>query len=397
MTPRILILSFYYRPDLSAGSFRTTALVDALRAALPNAVMDVVTSLPNRYRSFSSQAPEQETDGLTTIRRIALPPHRSGMSDQAKAYLRFASAASRFVGGRHYDLVYATSSRLMTAALGAWLAGRLRAPLYLDIRDIFVDTMKDVLPAKVAAPIKPLLSLLERWTISRATHVNLVSPGFAAYFEARYPRQSFSYFTNGIDDEFLPEHAGPSTCGAIAGRAVLVVYAGNMGEGQGLHEVVPQLAQLLGPRIRFKLIGDGGRRSQLEKAIAAAGVTNVEVVAPMSRDALIREYMAADVLFLHLNAYEAFKKVLPSKIFEYAALGKPVWAGVSGYAATFLNEEVDNAAVFAPCDAAEGAAAFERLALRDSPRGDFIRKYSRRAITRDLAADVTARMLAQPR
>jgi len=31
----------------------------------------------------------------------------------------------------------------------------------------------------------------------------------------------------------------------------------------------------------------------------------------------------ADVLFLHLNAYKAFEKVLPSKIFEYAATGRP--------------------------------------------------------------------------
>lgn len=390
--PRILILSFYYRPDLSAGSFRSTALVEALRERLPSAHLDVVTSLPNRYNSFNSQAPELEEDGRTTIHRIALRQHQSGMFDQAAAYSRFARLASRLVRGRRYDLVFATSSRLMTAALGAWIARRARAPLYLDIRDIFVDTMNDVLPPRLATPLKPLLSALERWTIGRAAHVNLVSAGFRAYFTSRYPRQSFSFFTNGVDDEFLPGRAGPSRPGNTGGRPTLIVYAGNMGEGQGLHAVVPPLAQQLASRARFRLIGDGGRRPQLESALAAAGVSNVEIVAPMARDALIREYLAADVLFLHLNAYDAFKKVLPSKIFEYAALGKPILAGVAGYAAIFLREEVENAAVFAPCDAVGGTAAFERLALRDTPREAFVAKYARPAIMRRLVEDIASHL-----
>ena len=38
----------------------------------------------------------------------------------------------------------------MTAALGAWIARRKRARLYLDIRDIFVDTIGDMLPSAFA-------------------------------------------------------------------------------------------------------------------------------------------------------------------------------------------------------------------------------------------------------
>jgi hypothetical protein len=45
---RLLVLSFYYQPDLGAGSFRTTALVRALREHTPSTMVDVVTTLPNR-------------------------------------------------------------------------------------------------------------------------------------------------------------------------------------------------------------------------------------------------------------------------------------------------------------------------------------------------------------
>ena len=112
----------------------------------------------------------------------------------------------------------------------------------------------------------------------------------------------------------------------------------------------------------------------------------------MPREALIKEYLAADILFLHLNDYEAFKKVLPSKIFEYAALGKPIWAGVSGYAAQFLHEEVSNVAVFSPCDTEQALRVFEQLDIRDAPRDAFVQKFSRKLIMRAMAADILACM-----
>lgn len=384
---KILVLSFYFRPDLSAGSFRTTALVDALKQKMPaDGQVDVLTTLPNRYSSFSVEAPtEEKTPGLSIV-RIALPQHRSGMLDQAKAFISFAREVSRQTRGKEYDLVFATSSRLMTAVLGAWVARKNRIPLYLDIRDIFVDTIKDVLPRHLAILAKPVFTLLERWAINSASKVNLVSKGFSGYFSARYPRQRFSYFTNGIDDEFLsvpiPESV-PRTSDVVD-----VLYAGNLGEGQGLHAILPDLAKRMQGRIRFKIIGDGGRKEALRAALVSAGVDNVELLPPMKRAQLIEAYQAADVLFLHLNDYDAFKKVLPSKLFEYGAMGKPIWAGVSGYAAEFVRAELDNAVVFPPCNAAEAERVLSQLRLQNEPRDRFTAKFARTNIANELANDV---------
>lgn len=98
---KILVLSFYYRPDLSAGSFRTTAFVDALKQKMPvDGQIDVLTTLPNRYSSFSVEAlAEEKVPGLSIV-RIALPPHQSGMFDQAKAFISFAREVSRQIRGQ---------------------------------------------------------------------------------------------------------------------------------------------------------------------------------------------------------------------------------------------------------------------------------------------------------
>lgn len=384
----ILVLSFYYQPDLSAGSFRTTALVESLLDKLPDdAHIDVVTTLPNRYKSFSSEAPEYEQHTRHEIFRIKLPSHQSGLLDQSKAFYQFLKETRKLVSQRQYDLVYATSSRLMTAVLGAWIASRKGAHLYLDIRDIFVDTINDVFSRKLTFFVKPVFSLLEYFAFSRADKINLVSEGFKEYFLKRYADKRFSFFTNGIDKEFIdvPECKTQKSDGA---EPVKVLYAGNMGEGQGLHMIIPALAKKMQDKVQFILIGDGGRKVALQSALDKYQCTNVELRPPVGREELIQEYCHADILFLHLNDYNAFRKVLPSKLFEYAALGKPIWAGVSGYAASFVEHEIENASVFYPCDTDAAVRAFANLSLAYYPRKEFVNKFARGNIMSDMADDI---------
>lgn len=386
---RILFLSFYYAPDLCAGSFRAAALVQALQAELPpGSHIDVVTTMPNRYSSYSADALDIEVGEGISVRRIPLPTHKSGMRDQSKVFLTYARRACAHVRDRKYDLVFATSSRLMTAVLGAHIARRQKVPLYLDIRDIFVDTIKDILPRWLAFPLGGLFSFLERYAVSTATNVNLVSRGFENYFLVRYPRQQFSFFPNGIDAEFVVSGPPPADESRFSVPPFSVLYAGNIGEGQGLHSILPGLARAMREQANFTVIGDGGRKNQLKVALEENEVDNVTLLDPVDRDALLAAYQAADVLFLHLNDYEAFRKVLPSKIFEYAATGKPICAGVAGYAEKFINEEVENAQVFPPCDVERAIQALSCLQMRQVWRKDFVLKYERRKIMREMAAEI---------
>jgi hypothetical protein len=373
---------------LSAGSFRASAIVDSLLAILPaGASIDVVTTAPNRYATFTREVMEVETVGALTIRRVALPSHRSDLLGQSRAFLHFARYANRQAANIPYDVVFATSSRLMTAALGAWIARRARARLYLDIRDIFVDTIGDVFP-KITGVLRAPLGALERWTMRRADRINLVSRGFEGYFRERYPDRSYTYFTNGIDDEFLSADWSTEARAPDSDGSLIVVYAGNIGEGQGLHAILPQLALELGARVRFRVIGDGGRRALLLDRLRQAGAENVEVLPPMTRAALLGAYRSADILFLHLNRHAAFEKVLPSKIFEYAATGKPIWAGVAGYSAGFIAAEVPNAVIFSPCNVSQAVEKLDSLVIQDQPRPVFENRYARRNIARAMADDI---------
>jgi len=353
---------------------------------MTDAQVDVITTLPNRYSSFNCEALEQEDYPRLTINRISLPLHNSGILDQSKAFLRFTKCVLLMLKGKNYDLVFATSSRLMTAVLGSYVAKRTSSRLYLDIRDIFVESIKEILPKKIRWLIHPLFSSLEGWAIRSADGVNLVSAGFLPYFNDRYSPKKFSTFTNGIDEEFIKNQAKGYV---VSDSKVLnVVYAGNMGEAQGLHLIIPALSIRFANQLHFKLIGDGGRKQQLISAIESMGCHNVEILPPVKRVELIKIYQSADVLFLHLNDYAAFRKVLPSKLFEYGALGKPIWAGVAGYAAEFITENLSNAAVFMPCDLDDAVKSFERLEMVTQPRKAFIEKFARINLMKKMATNI---------
>lgn len=388
---RIAVVTFYYYPDLCAGSFRMNAFVKALRNLMPiDGRIEVLTTMPNRYQSFKAEAAEIEEDKQLTIRRFTVPAHKSGLLDQSQSFLHFSRAVRCYTQGKHYDLVFATSSRLMTAALGASIARKSNAPLYLDMRDIFTDTMTNVLNPIAKLGALPFLRLLEKRTMRSADKINLVSRGFSGYFDQYRNYASLSYFTNGIDPEFVGRDFEDSE--RKQGRRV-ILYAGNLGEGQGLHKIIPAAARELYDTFEFLVVGDGGRKPLLVER--CSGLDNVHLMDPVGRYDLLDLYASADILFLHLNDYEAFKKVLPSKIFEYAATGKPVLAGVAGYAAEFLEEKVENAAVFSPCDSVGLVAAIETLKFESTDRHDFIQEYARDNIMDKMAADVLS-LLPEP-
>ncbi|MDC0883281.1 glycosyltransferase family 4 protein [Litorivicinus sp.] len=383
-----MLLSFYYPPDIGPGPLRAKSIVDALLAlAGQNIQIDVLTTLPNRYHTLEVTAPFEEQLGQVSITRIALPEHKSGMADQACAFARYAWAVQQRVRGGQWDVVVATSSRLMTASLGACVAKRRGAMLYLDIRDLFTDTMEDVLAKSPLRGLLPGFRVLERWTLRSARQMNVVSAGFLPHIERVAPGLTPTVYTNGIDPAFVETDFTQS----MPAEKPVVLYAGNMGEGQGLHRIIPTVAEAM-PGVQFRLIGDGGRREALMESIERLSLTNVEILNPVARDGLMEAYRQADVLFLHLNAFKAFHKVLPSKIFEYAATGKPILAGVGGYAANFLRDNVPGVEVFVPCDSDAMQDDLQRLISgpRIIDRSEFCSLHLRDNIMKQMARDILA-------
>jgi len=193
----------------------------------------------------------------------------------------------------------------------------------------------------------------------------------------------YSFYSNGIDDIFLDYDFKSEK----NNHKKVITYAGNIGEGQGLEKIIPQMAKKLGNEYEIHIIGDGGIKNKLIQELN--GIENVKIFDPVNRDKLLDIYKSSDFLFLHLNNYEAFKKVLPSKLFEYAVTNKFILAGVGGYAKEFIEQNIDNSIVFNPCDTDEFYNKFINIDKKIKiNRTEFKNDFSRHSIMSKLSQEV---------
>lgn len=155
-----------------------------------------------------------------------------------------------------------------------------------------------------------------------------------------------------------------------------------------MHHIIPQVANDLKGKFEFVIIGDGGAKGKLQASINYAACENVSLLPPMKREELISKYLLADFLLVHLNDLKAFEKVLPSKIFEYASFDIPIIAGLTGYSASFVKQNVKNHILFQPCNANELKSKLLNYNYKIEKRSKFKELYARDKIIKELVSDL---------
>ena len=390
---KIVFFASVYPPDLGAGSFRAIALTEAIAPKInKHDQIHIITTRPYRYSSFKATADDLEVHENIIIHRIKVPSHKGGMILQAKIFLVYSWSALRISLKLKPDYIIATSSRLMTGVLAFTCAKILKIQYYIDLRDIFSETISDIFAKKnilLARMIKFFFIFLEKKVLKNAIGVNVVSQGFLNYFkEQKIDTKEWSFFPNGVDKEFLNI---PPDSNYIDTHKKTILYAGNIGSGQGLEKIVPNAANFLSNDYEFNIIGDGGTISLLRKELKNKNVKNVNLIKPVDRIKLIEYYKKADILFLHLNDLPAFKRALPSKIFEYAAFKKPIVAGLSGYSEKFIKDNLDQVSIFKQTDYISLVESIKKLKNIDDnfdKVGSFLKKYSRAKIMNEMADQI---------
>ena len=93
-------------------------------------------------------------------------------------------------------------------------------------------------------------------------------------------------------------------------------------------------------------------------------------------------------MFFHLNDFDAFKKVMPSKMFEYGAFDKPIIAGVGGYAYEFVKKNIPNHILFRPADVDDFVNQMTKYNIRFESREKFKKEFSRTSIDKEMANSI---------
>jgi glycosyltransferase involved in cell wall biosynthesis len=189
-----------------------------------------------------------------------------------------------------------------------------------------------------------VLEWLERRMYAAADHVVTVGGGYRDKLILRgVDPQRIDVIPNGVDlERFLSGADGRSVRERYQlGDRFVCAYLGTIGMGCGL-DVALRAAQRLRARgrddVRFLLVGDGAVREELESRARAEELSAVVFTGRRPKDEMPAFLAATDACLVHLTRTELFKTVLPSKIFEAAAMRKPIILGVEGFAAELVSQ-----------------------------------------------------------
>ena len=221
-----------------------------------------------------------------------------------------------------------------------------------------------------------MLRALSAFLYRSCDHLVVVTPAFKQELVAKWHvrAEKISLVENGVEtDLFTPDGIKDSVKSELGFEGKFVVsYIGTLGLAHGLQTVVQAATRLQSafPDIRFLFVGEGADKDRLISLVSDLKLTNVHFLLQQPRQKIPSIIRASDVCLVLLKKASVFETVIPTKMLEFMACGRPVILGVDGQARQVI--ETAQAGVFIePEDPAALAQAVTQLyldaGLRESP------------------------------
>jgi colanic acid biosynthesis glycosyl transferase WcaI len=330
---RILFLAQCYAPEEVSAAVLITEL--AVDMAGRGHEVTMVTGAPNYpygkvypgYRNPLYQV--QQLDGVRVIRTWSYISQRKSFLPRTLHYGTYSATA--FYGGLlagRPDIVVSYSPPL-PLGMTAWLLSRIwRVPWVLQIEDLFPGAAIAAGMLTNRAAIS-FFSGMELFLYRRAERLSLISENF------RDTIQKKGNFADKIS--VIPVWADPDEVRPMPRQngfrqkyaltdAFVVMYAGNLGLTSCLEDVVAAAGFLQKDKgIRFVIVGEGVKKSDLEAEAHSKGLENLLFLPFQPRELFPEMMAAADVSLVTLNCHSA-QTSLPSKIFNIMASARPILA-----------------------------------------------------------------------
>ena len=284
------------------------------------------------------------------------------------------------------DLLFAVAPALLVApqaalasALGAW-------PSWLHIQDFEVDAALGLGMVR-SGWLGRAAKWVEARVLRRFDVVSSISSAMCArLIKKGVDAHRVQLLHNWVDLSAISPCAGPNGVRAalgIADSSTLLLYAGNMGEKQGLDVLVDAARRLKGaPGLLFLMVGTGGAKVRLQAM--AAGLDNM-VWWPLQPVERLSELLTAADIHLLPQRSDAADLVMPSKLGGMLASGRVVIG--TAHADTELGRVLDLTGVrIAPGDPALLADSILQLAGQPDRRrvlGETGRAYAEQTLDID--------------
>jgi colanic acid biosynthesis glycosyl transferase WcaI len=306
---KILICGINYSPDLT-GIGKYSGEMGSWLVKKGHTV-DVITGMPY-YPEWKVNAAYKKKwwhteyiDGVKVHRCPLYVPRK--LSSFKRILHEFSFVLSTFpvwirkIFSRKYDVVISVSPPFHLGLLPL-LYARLRGTrIVTHVQDLQVDVAKDL---KMISNKRLLQAMfwMEKFILKKSSGVSTVGDGMLKKIsEKGIPATNCILFPNWVDETIvypLSRQNSLRTEFGLSAHDKVILYSGNLGEKQGLENIIESAKNFRhDSNIKFVIVGSGGGEMNLKALAADAGLENIKFHPLVSYDKLPALLAIAD---LHL-------------------------------------------------------------------------------------------------
>jgi glycosyltransferase involved in cell wall biosynthesis len=362
---KLLFLTDNFPPEVNAPATRTYEhCVEWVKKGVEVTVITCSPNFPQGkvYAGYKNKLwQKEEMDGIKVIRVWSYISANKGFIKRTLDYISFALMA--FFAGLFVktDIIIATSPQFFTAVGGYLLHLFKRKPWIMEVRDLWPESIRAV-SAMEDSKFLDWMEKLELFLYSSARNVVVVTDSFKNNLVNRgIPEEKIHVVKNGVHlDAFAP---GPKDADMVKSLGLegkkVVGYIGTHGMAHSLDFIMKSVAKAPS-NFHFLFIGDGAEKENVRQIKEDLKLPNVTMLDPVPKTAIRNYILLTDIALVPLRKSDTFKTVIPSKIFENAAMEKPILLGVEGEAKGII-EQYGAGLCFEPENEADFLLQLERL------------------------------------
>ncbi|SHG16711.1 glycosyltransferase family 4 protein [Flavobacterium johnsoniae] len=318
----ILIISNYYPPEKGAAANRIEQL--ALKLDQNGYNVSVISPLPNYpkgelFPEYKNRFSVTEKIQNITLKRLWIYP-----SNSSNIFKRIVSTLSFSTTLFFYLLfskipkkVIVQSPPLLlsfTAVLALWLR---RKKIILNVSDLWPTAAIELGVLKKNSISHKFLLFIERFIYRKANHIFGQSNEIIDHIHSIFPEKKCFLYRN-YPDHFIENRLEEKQ---NLSEPIKLFYAGLLGVAQGVFELIQEL-DLKNLNIELHIFGDGAEKNQILNFLEKNQTEKIIFHGMLERNVLHEILQNLDIALVPLKT--RIYGSVPSKIFEYSALGFPV-------------------------------------------------------------------------
>jgi glycosyltransferase involved in cell wall biosynthesis len=337
----VLLITQYFPPDLGGVATRTSNLAKGL--ALNGCNVTVITAFPHYPhgkipRQYKYCPIKVEHIGQIKVIRTLMPPIKS------QGFFKRLLLMGSFATSALFALPWICKTEVVWGT--SWVPGTVyskikRTPLVLDVCDLTIEDLPMLNLARGDSLFLKIASTIYRFFYVKGDAVAPISPGYLETIAKKYcvKESKIHVIEVGVDTtEFKDSHAKVNAEDSV----FKVIYAGVLGVGYDFEHIF-EAAKLLKEKnvnVEFIIHGNGECLESIRSRIKDLNLANVKLSDKLlgSRKEVASFLNKANALILPLKDYGAPYPGIPSKLYEYQAVGKPIICCAEGEPAKYISK-----------------------------------------------------------